>query len=168
MQDELKSYVQRHQLAELGEVKELLQSYDIAENIEQNQVSESISQVLEEGTRSSDDEVHCCSSSITDTEKEKPEPLETESTPLTPVKAEPTKKEAGQKNNLGSRLKENLKKKSAKNSTPASDRGSSGLVKKSKKPTKQEIKKERSEVKKQQKKSDVIKGKCPTIVLFQH
>ncbi|KAL9326429.1 hypothetical protein ACSQ67_007074 [Phaseolus vulgaris] len=123
MQDELKSYVQRHELAELGEVKELLQSYYIAENIEQTPVSESISQVLEEeGTRSSDDGVHCCSSSIMDTEKVKPESLETESTPLSPVKAEPTKKETGQKNNLGSRLRENLKKNSA-NSTPVSERG---------------------------------------------
>ncbi|ESW27322.1 hypothetical protein PHAVU_003G191800 [Phaseolus vulgaris] len=157
MQDELKSYVQRHELAELGEVKELLQSYYIAENIEQTPVSESISQVLEEeGTRSSDDGVHCCSSSIMDTEKVKPESLETESTPLSPVKAEPTKKETGQKNNLGSRLRENLKKNSA-NSTPVSERGSSRLVKKSKKPTKQQTKKERSELKKQPQKSDVIK-----------
>ncbi|QCD80885.1 hypothetical protein DEO72_LG2g1208 [Vigna unguiculata] len=161
MQDELKSYVQRHRLAELEEVKELLQSYHIAENTEQSQVSESISQVLEEGTRSSDEEVHCCSSSIMDTVKVKPEPLETESTPLTPVKTESPKKETGQKNNLGSTLREDLKKNSA-NSRPASDKGSSGLVKKSKNPTKQQTKKGRSEVKNQRKKS-VIKGKNATI-----
>ncbi|KOM33256.1 hypothetical protein LR48_Vigan01g281200 [Vigna angularis] len=162
MQDELKSYVQRHRLAELEEVKELLQSYRIAENIEQSQVSESISQVPEEeGTRSSGEEVHCCSSSITDTEKVKPEPLETESTRLTPVKTEQSKKETDQKNNLESTLREDLKKNPA-NSRPASDRGSSGLVKKSKKPTnKQQTKKGSSGVKTQHKKSDVIKGKIP-------
>ncbi|CAJ1944051.1 unnamed protein product [Sphenostylis stenocarpa] len=212
MQDELKCYVQRHQLAELGEVKELLQSYCNTENIEQPQISESISQVLEEGTRSSDDEVHCSSSTIMDTEKLKPESLETESTQLTPVKTETTKKEteatqltpvntettmkeaestqpnpvktettkketeatqltpikiettmketestqvSQMNNNPGSRLRENLKKNSA-NSRPTSDSGSSRLVKKSekKKPTKQQTKKGKIEVKKQQKKSD--------------
>ncbi|KAG4932765.1 hypothetical protein JHK87_046767 [Glycine soja] len=184
MKDELKSYVQRHQLAELGEVKELLQSYDIAENIEQPQVSESISQVPEEGTRSSDDEeVHCSSASTMETAKLKPEPLDTESTepapviiestkketsqkknPLdtestqpTPVKIESIKKESSQKNNPGSRLRENLKKNSA-NSRPASDSGSSRLFKKPEKPTKQLTNKGKSEVKKEGKKSDVIKA----------
>jgi len=159
MKDELKSYVQRHQLAELGEVKELLQSYDIAENIEQPQVSESITQVPEEGTGSSDDEeVHCSSSSTMDTAKLKPEPLDTESTEPAPVKIESTKKETSQKNNHpGSRLRENLK--NSANSRPASDSGSSRLVKKSEKPTTQQTNKEKSEVKKQGKKSDVIKGK---------
>lgn len=168
MQDELKSYVQRHRLAELEEVKELLQSYRIAENIEQSQVSESISQVLEEGTRSSGEEVHCCSSSITDTEIVKPEPLETETTPLTPVKTEQSKKETDQKNNLGSTLREDLKKNPANSRPAASDKGSSGLVKKSKKPTKQQTKKGSSGVNKQHKKSDVIKGKSATIFLLQH
>ncbi|KAG5028006.1 hypothetical protein AAZX31_05G027700 [Glycine max] len=158
MKDELKSYVQRHQLAELGEVKELLQSYDIAENIEQPQVSESITQVPEEGTGSSDDEeVHCSSSSTMDTAKLKPEPLDTESTEPAPVKIESTKKETSQKNNHpGSRLRENLK--NSANSRPASDSGSSRLVKKSEKPTTQQTNKEKSEVKKQGKKSDVIKA----------
>ncbi|TKY55113.1 muscle M-line assembly protein unc-89 isoform X1 [Spatholobus suberectus] len=165
MQDELKSYVHRHQLAELGEVKELLQSYSITENIEQPhlsesisqpQVSESISQVPEEGARSSDDEVHCSSSCTMDTAKLKPEPLDTESTQLTPVTTESTKKETSQKNNPGSRLRENLKKNSA-NSRSASNSGSCRLVKKSEKPTKQQTNKEKGEAKKQQKKSDVIK-----------
>ncbi|GAU47780.1 hypothetical protein TSUD_193170 [Trifolium subterraneum] len=67
LQDELKSYLRRHQaeLTELGEpVKELRESYNIAEIIEQSQVSESISQMPEEGTRSSDDEVHYSSSTM--------------------------------------------------------------------------------------------------------
>nr|KYP55510.1 hypothetical protein KK1_001722 [Cajanus cajan] len=172
MEDELKSYVKRHELAELGEpVKELFQSYGIAEYIEQAQmsesislpqVSESISQMPEEGARSSDDEVHCCSSSVMDTAKPKPEIMDTESTQLTPVTTESTKKETSQKNNPGSRLRENLKKNSA-SSKSASESGSCRLVKKPQKPTKQQSNKEKSEVKKQGKKSDVIKGKNPSL-----
>lgn len=179
MKDELKSYLSRHpELGELGEVKELLQIYNIAENIEQPQVSEtisqpqmseSISQVTDEGGRSSDDEVHCCSSTMEDTAKLKPEPLDTESTQLTPVTTETTKKETSvptastkketsQKNNPGSKLRENLRKNSA-SSRSASDSGSNRLVKKSQEPTKQQqTNKEKSGVKKQGKKPDVIKA----------
>lgn len=186
MKDELKSYLSRHpELGELGEVKELLQSYNIAENIEQPQVSEtisqpqmseSISQVTDEGDRSSDDEVHC-SSTMEDTAKLKPEPLDTESTQLTPVTTEitkketsvptaSTKKETSQKNNPGSKLRENLRKNFA-SSRSASDSWSSRLVKKSQKPTKQQqTNKEKSGVKKQGKKPDVIKGKSVGIFLF--
>ncbi|PNX96910.1 hypothetical protein L195_g020127 [Trifolium pratense] len=91
LQDELKSYLRRHQpeLTELGEpVKELRESYNIAEIIEQSQVSESISQMPEEGTRSSDDEEHY-SSSTTATGKLTPKCLNTYSpelsTPPAPI-----------------------------------------------------------------------------------
>ncbi|KAK7265777.1 hypothetical protein RJT34_33400 [Clitoria ternatea] len=189
MQNELKSYVNRHQLAELGEpVKELLESYNIGENveqsqvsessniaenieqsqvsessnivenIEQNQVSESISQMPEEGTRSSDDEVHCCSSSAIDTANLKPKCLNNDSTQLTPViTIESTKKETSQKSNTGAGLRESLRKNST-NSRSASDSGKLRSVKKSEKPTKQQTaEKEKGKVKKQGKKSDVIK-----------
>ncbi|KAL2321961.1 hypothetical protein Fmac_026340 [Flemingia macrophylla] len=172
IEDELKSYAKRHELAGLGEqVNELLQSYGIAEYIEQPQpqvsenislpqVSESISQVPEEGGRSSGDELLCCSSSIMDTAKPKPECFDTESTQLAPATTESTKKETSQKNNPGSRLRENLKKNSA-NSKSASDSGSYRSVKKSQKQTQQQPNKEKSEVKKQGKKSDLI-IKVPT------
>nr|KYP46083.1 hypothetical protein KK1_032318 [Cajanus cajan] len=63
MQEGLKSYVRRHQLDGLGEtVKALFEIYNISENMEQLQVSETISHVPEEGTRSSDDDVHSSSS----------------------------------------------------------------------------------------------------------
>ncbi|TKY73414.1 hypothetical protein E2542_SST02166 [Spatholobus suberectus] len=53
MQEGLKSYVSRHKLDDLGEtVKALFESYNISENMEQLQVSETISHVPEEGTRS--------------------------------------------------------------------------------------------------------------------
>lgn len=165
MQDELKSYVGRHQLAELGEaVKELLESYNIAENIEQSQVSESISQGPEEGTRSSDDEVHCGSSSTMDTAKLKPKCLNTDSpTQTTPVTIEPTKKETSHKNNPGSRLRENLRKNYA-NSRSALDSGNRRSAKKAEKSTKPQTNK--GEVKKQGKKSDAKEGKCAVLSYF--
>ncbi|XP_077245831.1 uncharacterized protein LOC143885511 isoform X2 [Tasmannia lanceolata] len=47
LRDELKSYVLRHNLLELGEpTKELLRSYNISEDLEQVQVSETCSLVL--------------------------------------------------------------------------------------------------------------------------
>ncbi|KAM7479992.1 hypothetical protein LguiA_028205 [Lonicera macranthoides] len=59
MRDELKSYTRRHSLVELGDqAKELFESYNILENFEQLHVSETCSQVPEEGTRSSDEDVH--------------------------------------------------------------------------------------------------------------
>jgi len=89
MRDELKSYVQRHNLAELGQpVKELLESYGISENSEQLQVSEiCCPQAPEEGTRSSDDDVHS-SSSVTGNRKLKPKSLDTttNATQVSPVK----------------------------------------------------------------------------------
>ena len=105
---------------------------------------------------------------IESTKKEtsqKKNPLDTESTQPTPVKIESIKKESSQKNNPGSRLRENLKKNSA-NSRPASDNGSSRLFKKPEKPTKQLTNKGKSEVKKEGKKSDVIKGKNGAIFQF--
>ncbi|XP_045789574.1 uncharacterized protein LOC123884511 [Trifolium pratense] len=162
LQDELKSYLRRHQpeLTELGEpVKELRESYNIAEIIEQSQVSESISQMPEEGTRSSDDEEHY-SSSTTATGKLTPKCLNTDSpelstppapivestkkdisqsTPPAPI-VESTKKDTTQKKNLGSKLRENLRMNSA-NSKPATDSVNRRSVKRSEKPSKPEINK---------------------------
>ncbi|KAG9459223.1 hypothetical protein H6P81_003731 [Aristolochia fimbriata] len=57
LRDELKSYVRRHNLLELGEsTKELLKSYDISEDLGQVQVSETFSQ----GPDSSDEDSHMC------------------------------------------------------------------------------------------------------------
>lgn len=166
MQDELKSYVHRHQLAELGEpVKELLERYNIVENPEQSQVSETISQVPEDGTQSTDDEVHCFSSSTIGTGKLKPKSLNTECTQLTPVTPESTKKETCQKTNPGSRLREKLRMNSA-NSRLALDSGNRGSVKKPEKPSKHPSNIKKSEVKKQGSKSDVKEGKSATIYLL--
>ncbi|XP_047311727.1 uncharacterized protein LOC124915113 [Impatiens glandulifera] len=70
MRDELKSYARRHNIVVLGEAvaatgKELFESYNISEHFEQLQMSDTSSQVPEDGrSRSSDDDVRS-SSSIT-------------------------------------------------------------------------------------------------------
>ncbi|KAK2411321.1 hypothetical protein QL285_046610 [Trifolium repens] len=174
LQDELKSYLCRHQpeLTQLGEqVKELRESYNIAEIIEQSQVSESISQMPEEGTRSSDDEVHFSSSTLA-TGNLTPKCLNTDSpqlsTPPAPIIDSPkkdtiqssppapviesTKKDTSQKKNLGSKLRENLRMNSA-NSKPATDSVNRRSVKRSEKPSKPETIK--SGVKKHERKAGV-------------
>ncbi|KAK4257175.1 hypothetical protein QN277_006798 [Acacia crassicarpa] len=158
MQDELKSYVRRHNLADLGEsVKELFESYNITDaedNIQQSQISETISQVPEDGTRSSDEEVHSSSSTVgAGTGKLKPKCLNIDSTQVSPPVKESTKKVTGQKNNAGSRVKEDAGKNSS-NSKPASETSSRRSMKKSEKPSKQEAGKEKGKVMKHGKKSE--------------
>ncbi|XP_047168605.1 uncharacterized protein LOC124837324 isoform X1 [Vigna umbellata] len=151
MQEELKSYVRRHQLDDgIGEtVKSLFERYGISESMEQLQLSETISHVPEEGTRSSDDDVHS-SSSTTESRKLKPRSLN--STKLTPS----TESTKNQKSNLRSSLRGNFST-STNNTTPRTslDKRNNRLVKKSEKPSKQESNKEKGMVKKQEKKSDV-------------
>nr|AFK48564.1 unknown [Medicago truncatula] len=183
LQDELKSYLRRHQqkLTELGEqVKVLVESYNIAEIIEQSQVSESISQMPEEETRSSDDEGNFSTSSTMVTGKLTPKCLNTASIQVTsPVKAiESPKKETSQKKNLtassqvtspvktiespkketsqkkifGTKLKENLRMNSAISKSASGSLNRSRSVKKSDKSSKLETKK--SGVKKYGRKAD--------------
>ncbi|KAG6587525.1 hypothetical protein SDJN03_16090, partial [Cucurbita argyrosperma subsp. sororia] len=65
MRDELKAYIDRCNLnASEQAVKDLLESYNAAEETEQVQVSETFSQGPEMGTRSSDDEVHSSSTTV--------------------------------------------------------------------------------------------------------
>jgi len=161
MQEGLKSYVRRQQIDGLGEtVKALFESYNISESIEQLQLSETISHVPEEGTRSSDDEVHSSSSTI---ESRKLKPRSLNSTQLTPS-TDSTKKETCQKSNTGSRLRGKFSP--STNTTtprPSLDKKNNMLVKKSEKPSKQEPSKEKGRVKKQGKKSDVKEGKFPNV-----
>jgi hypothetical protein len=155
-------------------VKELRESYNIAEIIEQSQVSESISQMPEEGTRSSDEEVHCSSSTLatgnltpkclnTDSPElstppapiiDSPKKDTSQSSPPAPV-IESTKKDTSQKKNLGSKLRENLRMNSA-NSKPATDSVNRRSVKRSEKPSKPETIK--SGVKKHGRKAGVKEG----------
>ncbi|KAK7317239.1 hypothetical protein RJT34_01297 [Clitoria ternatea] len=150
MQEGLKSYVSRNQLADLEEtVKELFERYNIIQSIEQLQVSDS--HVSEEGTRYSNDDVHSSSSSM-GARNLKPKCLNIDSTQLTPA-TESTKKESRRQGNLGSKLKVNFST-NATTPRPSVDSGNRRLVKKSEKPNKQVPVKEKDMVKKQRKESD--------------
>ncbi|XP_028753677.1 uncharacterized protein LOC114713245 [Neltuma alba] len=157
MRDELKSYVRRHNLADLGEpVKELFESYNITDTedkTQQSQISETISQVPEEGTRSSDEDVRSSSSTV-GTGKLKPKCLNIDSTQISSPAKESVKKVTGQKNNGGSRARVDASKNSS-NSRSALETGSRRSLKKSEKPSKQEAGKEKGKVMEKGKKSEV-------------
>lgn len=145
MRDELKSYTQRHDLSELGEpVKELFERYNISENTEQVQVSETFSQVPEEGTRSSDDDVHS-SSSTGGSRKLKPRSLNADAD-QTSLVTESTKKRTIQRNNSAIRTRGSLNKNSA-NSKLVSETGGRKLLKKPEKPSKLDSNREKGKTK---------------------
>ena len=163
MRDELKSYARRHNLTELGEpVKQLFEGYNILENFEQMQVSETCSQVPEEGTRSSDDDVRS-SSSVTGTRKLKLKSLNTtEATVQASVVTESVKKDATGKDNRGTRTRGTWNKNSA-NVRLASETAGSNISKKSQKPSKQESNEHNNKLKRQAEKSACELGNPPTI-----
>ncbi|KAL5747401.1 hypothetical protein ACOSP7_024402 [Xanthoceras sorbifolium] len=137
MRDELKSYASRHNLGELGEpVKDLFDLYNISETAEQLQVSQTCSQVPEEGTRSSDDEVHSSSSTV-GTRKLKPKSLNTDTAQVSSV-TESVKKETAPKINPSNRTRAS---KNSANAKPVSDAGNRKIEKKPQKPIKQETNK---------------------------
>lgn len=157
MRDELKSYTQRHDLSELGEpLKELFERYNISENTEQVQVSETFSQVPEEGTRSSDDDVHS-SSSTGGSRKLKPRSLNADADQTSPV-TESAKKRTIQKNNSAIRTRGSLNKNSA-NSKLVSETGGRKSLKKPEKPSKLDSNREKGKTK-QGKKSAAEAGKA--------
>lgn len=146
MRDELKSYARRHNLSDLGEtVKELFECYNIVESTEQLQVSESCSQVPEEGTRSSDDEVRSSSSTVS-TRKLKPKSLNTDAASISPV-TESAKKDTAKKTNPATQNRGSLTKTNA-NSRSVSDTGVRKSLKKPQNPSKQELNKEKDMKKK--------------------
>ncbi|XP_022735981.1 uncharacterized protein LOC111289300 isoform X2 [Durio zibethinus] len=128
MHDELKSYVRRHNLGESGEaIKELLEIYNVSANSDQPQVSETCSLVPEEGTRSSDDEVHSVSSAE-GSRKVKPKSLNNDAAQVSSVAK--SAKEATPKNNPATRNK--VLNKNSSNSRSASDIGCRKLQKRTK------------------------------------
>ncbi|XVE54831.1 hypothetical protein DITRI_Ditri03aG0114100 [Diplodiscus trichospermus] len=145
MRDELKSYVRRHNLSENEEtIKELLERYNVSEKSDQPQVSETCSQVPEEGTRSSDDEVHSVSSAV-GSRKLKPKSLNTDAAQVSTV-AESAKK-GTLKNNPATRNR--VLNKNSSNSRSGSDTGSRLLQKKTQKTTKPEPVKGKDKTKRQ-------------------
>ncbi|PIA62572.1 hypothetical protein AQUCO_00200525v1, partial [Aquilegia coerulea] len=94
MCDELKLYVSRHSLVELGEpLKELLTSYKTSADMEQLQVSETCPQVSEESTQSLES-VH--STSIDSGKKLKPKAFSSENVQLSTI-AETAKRRSTQR-----------------------------------------------------------------------
>ncbi|PSR89642.1 Histone H1B like [Actinidia chinensis var. chinensis] len=158
MRDELKSYAHRYNLAELGEnAKALFESYNISESFEQLQVSETCSQVNEEGTRSSDDDARS-SSSVTGTRKLKPKSLNTDAmSQASPPTIEPAKKDAAQKDNPGMKPRRSLNKSSANAKAP-SEVAVRSISKKSQNPSKPELNKEKDKIKNQGKKAVCQQG----------
>nr|GEW79867.1 neurofilament heavy polypeptide like [Tanacetum cinerariifolium] len=137
LKDELKSYAGRHNLLDLGEsAKEVFQSYEILETIEQLQVSETCFHVPQEGSLSLDDDAHSLSSA-TGVAKLKPKSLNSASSAA---------KEATQKSNPVSRIKAPMSKKPA-NQGPALESGHGKMQKNAKKPIKQESNKGKQAVK---------------------
>ncbi|KAI3865313.1 hypothetical protein MKX03_037291 [Papaver bracteatum] len=80
MRDELKAYALRNNLTEFGDsANELLKSYNISEDLEQLQVTQTCSHVPE-GTQSTEEDVSSCTSSATTkSRKLKPKSLNSES-----------------------------------------------------------------------------------------
>ncbi|KAJ4961729.1 hypothetical protein NE237_021639 [Protea cynaroides] len=111
MRDEFKSYVQRHNLCELREfVEELLGSYDIPEDFEKLQVSETCSQVHEEGTRSADEDAQ---SSVSSTGARKLRPKSVNPGNVQAAKVEEATKDNTPKKTHASRNRGSLNKSSA-------------------------------------------------------
>ncbi|KAM6569739.1 hypothetical protein CsatB_017724 [Cannabis sativa] len=155
VKDELASYARRHDLDdELGEpLKELFGSYNIVESSAQLQVSESISQVPEEGSRSSDDETGSTSSIVSTRNQElRPKALNIDAAQVSPV-AGSTKKNTTQKSNPTSRTRGSVAKDLANTrSLTATGANNNKSTKKPQKPIKQEVKKEKDLMKKKGKK----------------
>ncbi|KAM1786412.1 hypothetical protein ACFX12_039197 [Malus domestica] len=147
LRQELKSYVDRYELSNLEDpLKELLESKTVAVN-EQAQVSETCSQVLDEGTRSSDDDAKSCSSTM-GSGKLKPKSLNTEAAQVSPVKAA-SKKEIAPKSTPAARTRAPSAK-SSSNSGPICDNGARvSTVKKPQKPSVQDSNKVKDRKKKQ-------------------
>ncbi|KAF5734708.1 hypothetical protein HS088_TW15G00200 [Tripterygium wilfordii] len=150
MRDELKSYAQRHNLGE--PLKELLESYNIPDTPEQEQVSKTCSQVPEEEvTRSSEDEVHSSSSTV-GTRKLKPRSLNTDAAQVPSVMVSANKDNA-RRTTSAARDRRTLSKNTA-NSKSNTEAG----AQRSKKSKKQEPAKEKEKAKKQGKKSTTEEG----------
>ncbi|CAN4088139.1 unnamed protein product [Withania somnifera] len=172
LRDELKSYVQRHSLADLGEpLKQLFESYNISQDFEQLQVSETCSHAPEDGTRSSEDEVHS-SSSVAGSEKSEPEVLNKDAIEtcqvVEPIKETSSRKETANKSCKSVNKIASTPKSTEVAATPKSTEVSGTTKKKLETP---EQKPSKNKVKRQGKKSAGVEGPAntgtPEIVLSE-
>nr|XP_043617349.1 uncharacterized protein LOC122589165 [Erigeron canadensis] len=133
LKDELKSYACRHNLLDLEEsAKEVLQSYEISESLEQLQVSETCSHVPE------DDDARSLSSAIGNS---KPKPRSMNSSASSAAKT--SVKEATRKSNSVSKIEAPM----VKIQKAATNTGNNKMQKNIKKLSKQDSKKEKQMVK---------------------
>lgn len=154
LRDELKLYVRHHNLAEFGDtVKELCEGYNISENIEQLQVSETCSHVPEEEMRSSDDDARS-SSSLGGSQKLKMEPENNGTPDVGQIKD--TQMEATKKIESATRVRRSVTKDTA-NSKSGAESAVEKPQRRPQKPRKQEPK--NYKVKKQAKESADAQGK---------
>lgn len=161
LRDELKSYVQRHNLLDLGEpVKQLFESYNISHDFEQLQVSETCSHAPQDGTPSSDDEV-LCNSSVAGTEKSDPEVVTKDAIETWEVAEPPTKETSSRKDIATKNHKSVSKTATTPNSTEVAATSKStefsGTTKKKIENPKQ--KPNKNKAKRQGKKSAGVEGK---------
>lgn len=164
LRDELKSYLQRHTLAELEEpVKQLFDSYHIIQNSELLQVSETCSHVPKDVSRSSDDDIHS-SSSVANTERLQTKVLNKDTTKTEQVK-EPTKQKPSK---IGStpRTTNSVNKIAATAKSISPKTGGRITKEKLKKPVKPELNKDK--VKRQGKKSAQGEGSYVCTLVKNH
>ncbi|KAE8684907.1 putative calmodulin binding protein [Hibiscus syriacus] len=155
MRDEFKSYIRRHNLGENEEaIQELLERYSVLENSDQPQVSETCSQVPDEGIRSSDDEIRKVSPSA-GARRLKPKSLNTDVAQVSYVAK--SAKEATPKNNAATRNRPLNKTNS--NSWPSGTGCRKRQIGTLKTTTKPESVKGKEKTKKQGAKSDNKEGK---------
>lgn len=152
MKEELKHYARKHSLAEFEDTtKQLFESYNIVESFEQMQVSETISHALEEGTHSSEDDVH--SSSTVGTRKLKPKSLN----PVRSSQVQGSIKEISKKSTPAPRIQPSVVTKSNTTSKSTSAAVGQKTQNKNQKPNKEN---EKHKVKKQEKKAAGEEGTC--------
>ncbi|KAL6559486.1 hypothetical protein OROGR_004603 [Orobanche gracilis] len=151
MSHELKSYLRRHDLPELGEsVKELFEGYKISESYEPSYVSGKCSQVTSEGggqysDDNDDDDVKSSLSSITDAVKVvKPKSLDINAN----AESGQVKNATTEKDDSAKTTSKRSVPKRAASSTSGSEVQVPSVQKKHQKPTKQEPAKDKKKVKK--------------------
>lgn len=161
IRDELKSYVSRYDLSELGEsVKELFEIYKISENFEQLQASDHGPLVPEEGNQLSDDDVNSSTSSIIDAEKLKPNISDTDAGEIHGVQE--TNKETSKKNESVNKIKRSVNRDVTNSKSSSEVRGRNSTQKNPKKLTKQELAKDQDKLKKLGKKYTAGEGPTPS------
>lgn len=150
LRDKLKLYARQHNLLELGEpAKELLRSYNVLEELEQGEASETCSQVRESFDKDSQ------ASSTTESGSLKPKSLNSDNIQRS-TSPEVAKKDSAQKRNPAAKNRASFNSRST--SSVAVTENKSNLQRRSQRPSRKEPIKERGIVKKSEK--TTASGNC--------